>query len=142
MTIVGRIERLVGVPGLASILAQRLAPTDLQSLLLEVARIRSSRLRPADVLRAYESNRFVRPASADPVALARWEAVAFSVLPPQFEAVALSPLCPLGASSVVASVAQDWSVATVRNTEVVSDSTNVLALECAMRRRAQPASSA
>ncbi len=31
---------------------------------------------------------------------------------------------------------QNWAVATARNTEVVSDSTNVLALECALRRRA------
>ena len=34
--IVERIEREAGVPGLASILAERLEPTDRQSLLLEV----------------------------------------------------------------------------------------------------------
>jgi hypothetical protein len=32
-------------------------------------------------------------------------------------------------------VDQNWSVTTIRNTVVVSDSTNVLALECAVRRR-------
>jgi len=36
---------------------------------------------------------------------------------------------------VVAPVAQNWAVATAGNTEVVSDSSNVLALECAARRR-------
>ena len=33
--IVERIEREAGVPGLVSLLAERLRPTDLQSLLLE-----------------------------------------------------------------------------------------------------------
>jgi len=36
----------------------------------------------------------------------------------------------------VAGVDQNWAVTTARNTEVVSDSTNALALECAVRRRA------
>jgi len=38
--IVERIEHQAGIPGLASILAERLSPTDLQSLLLEVYRKR------------------------------------------------------------------------------------------------------
>jgi hypothetical protein len=133
--IVERIEREAGVPGLAAILAERLAPTDLQSLLLAVYRRRSGQRRPADVLDQYESDRFVRPAPVLPLRLLAWEQAAIANLPPQFELVALSPVCPLGASAVVASVDQNWAVATARNTEVVSDSTNVLALECAVRRR-------
>jgi hypothetical protein len=42
----------------------------------------------------------------------------------------------LGVNSVVGLTDQNKAVATSRNTEVVSDSTNVLALECALRRRA------
>jgi hypothetical protein len=87
------------------------------------------------VLSNYETNRFVQPSAALPTRLVNWEQVAFSQLPQEFEPVALSPVCPLGTNSVVASVTQDWAVATARNTEVVSDSTNVLALECALRRR-------
>ena len=34
-------------------------------------------------------------------------------------------------------ISQDWTVSTIRNTEVVADSTNVLALECVVRRREQ-----
>ena len=44
--VVERIEREAGVPGLVSILAERLSPTDLPSLLLEVYRLCSSRLQP------------------------------------------------------------------------------------------------
>ena len=42
---------------------------------------------------------------------------------------------PLGTSSVMANVDRNWAVSTSRNTEVVSDATNVLALECAFRRK-------
>jgi hypothetical protein len=133
--IVERIERQAGTPGLASILAGRLSPTDLQSLLLEVYRMRAAGLQPSDVLADYEANRFARPSAASPVRLSRWEQTALAQLPPEFEALALSPVCPLGTNSAVASVDQNWAVVTARNTEVVSDSTNVLALECALRRR-------
>jgi hypothetical protein len=133
--IVERIEHEAGVPGLVSILAERLTPTDLQSILLEVYRLRSSQLQPSAIVSNYETNRFVRPSALSPTQLLRWEQVAFSQLSQEFEALVLSPVCPLGTSSVVASVDQNWAVATARNTEVVSDSTNVLALECAARRR-------
>jgi hypothetical protein len=133
--IVERIEREAGVPGLALLLAERLAPTDLQSLLLEVYRLRSRQRRPAEVLSSYETGRFVRPSSASPTRLLAWEQAAFTTLPPDFQSLALSPVCPLGTSSAIAAVDQNLAVATVRNTEVVSDSTNVLALECAVRRR-------
>jgi hypothetical protein len=108
---VKRIEREAGVPGLVSILAERLTPTDLQSILLEVYRLRSRQSQPADVVSSYETNRFVRPSAISPVRLLEWEHIAFSHLPPEFEALVLSPLCPLGTNSVVASVDQNWAVA-------------------------------
>ena len=133
--IVERIEREAGIPGLVAILAERLSPTDLQSLLLEVYRIRTDHESPSSVLSRYEENRFVRPSRVEPAALLRWESAALSHLPQEFQPLALSPVCPLGTGSVVAPIDQNWAVATARNTEVVSDSTNVLALECALRRR-------
>ena len=123
------------MPGLVLILAEHLSPTDLQSILLEVYRIRSSRTQSSTVLSDFESNRFVQPSVVSPISLLRWEQIAFAHLPQEFEPIALSPVCPLGTNSVVASVDQNWAVATARNTEVVSDSTNVLALECSIRRR-------
>ena len=132
--ILERIEREAGIPGLVAILAERLTPTDLQSLLLEVCRLRARR-KPSALLANYQTNRFVAPSAVAPTCLLRWEQTAFSQLPQEFQPLALSPVCPLGSNSVVAPVAQNWAVATARNTEVVSDSTNVLALECALRRR-------
>ncbi len=133
--IIERIEREAGLPNLVEILANTLSPTDLQSLLLEVYRIRSSRIHPSRLLADFEANRFVRPSTVSPIALLEWERIAFTHLPEAFQPVALSPVCPLGTNSVVAAVNQNWAVSTARNTEVVSDATNVLALECALRRR-------
>jgi hypothetical protein len=47
-------------------------------------------------------------------------------------------VAPLGTCTAVAPLSQNRIVTTVRNTEVVSDSTNALAVEAAVRRRGQP----
>src|SRR5437773_5038628 len=135
--IINRIERDTGVPHLADILSDRLAPTDLQSLLLEVYARRAKRRDPKALLDDHVSNRFAQPSASNPGRLLECDRVAFSKLPKVFRPVELSPVCPLGAASVLSPVSQDWIVSTIRNTEVVADSTNVLALECAVRRREQ-----
>src|SRR3989442_8475502 len=58
-------------------------------------------------------------------------------IPKVFQSVELSPVCPLGTGSVLSPISQDWTVSTIRNTEIVADSTNVLAIECAVRRLEQ-----
>ncbi|OLD12885.1 MAG: hypothetical protein AUI50_08190 [Crenarchaeota archaeon 13_1_40CM_2_52_14] len=135
--IIDRIEREAGVPDLANILTNRLAPTDLQSLLLEVYGQRAKRREPRALLEDQVSNRFIRPSTTSPARLLDWDRVAFSRLPKVFQPIELSPVCPLGTVSALSPISQDWTVSTIRNTEVVSDSTNVLALECATRRREQ-----
>ncbi|KQP01879.1 hypothetical protein ASF30_04805 [Leifsonia sp. Leaf264] len=52
-----------------------------------------------------------------------------------YEALLLSPVAPIGVTSVLAPTSQDRVLSTIRGTEVVSDATNVLALECALRLR-------
>jgi len=134
--IIERIERELGVPGIATLLAERLEPADLQSLLLDVYTRLAARRPASSVLSDYTANRFVRPSRFHPTQFLEWDRVAFSMLPPEFEALELSPVCPLGTASIIAELAQDWALSTIRNTEVVSDSTNVLALEATLRRRA------
>jgi hypothetical protein len=46
-------------------------PTDLQSLLIDLARIRAGRIEPAELARRWRGDRFVRPAAVDPRALAQ-----------------------------------------------------------------------
>ena len=133
--ILERIQREAGIPELIDVLVERLAPTDLQSLLLEVYRRRAAGVQPSQLLERYERDRFVRPSDLAPSVLADFESLVWSLLPDHYMAVELSPLCPLGTNATVATVDQNKVVTTIRNTEVVADATNVLALECASRRR-------
>jgi hypothetical protein len=134
--ITDRIEQDLGVPGLAAMLAERLEPADLQSLLLDVYRRLAQRRPTSALLAEYTTNRFVHPSKIPPVQMLEWDRTAFAHLPDNCEAIELSPVCPLGASAAMSGLSQDRVLATIRNTEVISDSTNVLALEAAVRRRA------
>src|SRR3989441_6281158 len=135
--IIERIEREARVPDLANILTNRLAPTDLQSLLLEVYGRRAKKREPKLLLEDHVSNRFTRPSVSNPLRLLEWDRIAFSRLPKVFQPIELSPVCPLGTVSALSPISQDWTVSTIRNTEVEADSTNVLAIECAVRRLEQ-----
>ncbi len=75
--IIDRIEREAGVPGLASVL-DRIPPTDLQSLLLEVSRRRCARRTPADLARDRRANRFVTAGAAPYRCLLGWERMVIS----------------------------------------------------------------
>ncbi len=133
--IIDRIIQKVKLPGLIEALSHRISFSDLQSLLIEIYDNRIKKLAPKDVINQYCKNRFVCTSDLSPLVKNEFEQLAYSFLPDGFEAVELSPVCPLGTNSVVASVSQNNTVTTIRNTEVCSDSTNALALECACRRR-------
>ena len=135
--IIDRILRESGVANLVELLGEDLAPTDLQSLLLAVFHRRAARQTPRRVLEQYAQNPFVRPAPVAAGALLELDRLALRVAAPAFEALDLAPLAPLGTCSALAPLDQNRVVSTIRNTEVVADATNVLALECALRRRAQ-----
>lgn len=129
-----RIEREAGTPLLAA-LAERVPLTDLQSLLLEVYRSRAAGIAASSLLERYSKNRFVAPSGLDPLSMLEFDRLVFKLLPVGFEALELSPVCPLGTVAAIANLDQNSVVTTIRNTEVVADATNVLALECARQRR-------
>ena len=124
-------------PGAADALCEELSPTDLQSLLLDVAGSRAATVTPARLMRRWRDDRFVRPAGTDPGRLAAVEAQLWASLPGHFKGVELSPLTPLGTCSAMTLASQDRIVTTVRGSEVVGDPTNVLAIEAASQRREQ-----
>ena len=135
----GRVLREAGTPGILEALSERLSPTDLQTLLLEVYRSRVAAVTPSRLLDQYERNRFTSPSPLDPAELARLDVLMYERLARHgFDRVTLSPVCPLGTNAAVATVDQNKVLTTIRNTEVVADATNVLALECAVRRRRLP----
>jgi hypothetical protein len=133
--IIERIQRQVGDEDLVDKLANRLSASDLQSLLIEVYRRRAEYVLPRNLVEQYGRDLFVQPSAACPEDLLEFDRLAFSLLPAQFECIELSPLAPLGSCSAVSLLSQNMAISTIRNTEVCSDSTNVLALECARRRK-------
>ena len=130
-----RFAEKAGQPDLVDLLADQLSAHELNSLLLEVFRRRTQRDQPAEVLRRYRQNRFVRPAQLDALAFRSFESELLELAQQQgFMPLELSPLAPLGSCSAVAIVPQNNVVSALRGTESVADATNVLALESAHRR--------
>src|SRR5579859_5606527 len=131
------IERKTGVPGIAALLADRLSGSELNSLLLEVYGRRSEKMQPAELLAQYRLNRLVHPSGLDKIALLESGLVALRFFRERgFLPVELSPVAVFGSCSVIAAVSQDKVVSASRNTEVVADATNSLALHIADVRKA------
>ncbi len=121
-----------------SALASGLAASDLWSLLLGVIEQRAAQRTPTSVKQQWERDRFVSPAYIDQRTLNALDGHLLGAAS-EFEALELSPLAPLGACSAIGLASQNKIVSTVRGTEVVSDPTNVLALESARRLTRNPA---
>jgi hypothetical protein len=133
--ILDRIAKKTGITNLVDLLGSQLSGADLNSLLLEVFHQRSARMTPEDLLLAYKNNRFVHPSAVDALDFQAFVLDAWRMAGGAgFEPVQLSPLSPLGACSVVATVHQHKIISALRGTEVTADATNALALESAVRR--------
>lgn len=130
--IVRRVEERTGLPGLAAALAS-LPASDLQSLLLEVFRDRATAITPAGLLER-SATAVTAPSDADPRGLLAFDQTAFEAAG-GFEPVELSPVCPLGTAAALGGIDQNNVLTTIRNVEVLGDSTPALALECARRRK-------
>ena len=113
-------------------LASGLPASRLWSVLLGVLEARASRRTTASLREQWGKDRFVQPCYVDQRSLHDVDGHLLAAAA-AFEAVELSPLAPLGVCSSVALASQNKIVSTARGTEVVSDPTNVLALECARR---------
>jgi hypothetical protein len=131
--ILRRIAAQTGMPRLFETLAEDLAPTDLQSLLLAVFRTRGRALRPADAV-AQAAQPLLAPARTDARAAHAFDRAAFAAAA-EFEAVDVSPVAPLGTSTLLGGIDQNNVLSTIRRAEVLSDNTAALALACAGRRK-------
>lgn len=111
-----------------------LSASDFNSFMLEAFRARTDQMRPSDVLRSYTSNRFAKPSEIDPVAFHQLEADLLALANQQdIQPVLLSPVAPLGNCSSHGAVDQNKIVSALRGTEVLADSTNMLATIAADR---------
>jgi hypothetical protein len=133
--IVERIQKEANTPDLVALLTS-MPSSDLNSLMMEVLSQKTQQISPGDLLRNYASNRFVKPSEVNFISFLTFEldllqkARAFG-----FTALELSPVSPLGSCAAVATVNQNKVLSALRNTEVVADATNLLALEAVSRRK-------
>jgi hypothetical protein len=123
------VTERTGYPNLLDVLCEKLSASELNSLLLELFRIRAKKITPAELLRQFEKNRFATPSEVDPISFIEFETRCLKLAKSRrFVPVTLSPLAPLGTCSAVAFVDQNNVVTALRGTEVVSDATNVFAI--------------
>jgi hypothetical protein len=130
-----RVARSLGVDAGAFARLAALQSADVRAVLLDMAARRASGRRPADVLRQYERDPTLRPSPITPAVYRAFESRAMAALPPGFIELSLAPHAPLGTSSVLGRLSQDRVLTTITDSEVLSDTTNVLALEAGLRRR-------
>jgi hypothetical protein len=126
----------VGLPTFDRLTAG-LSGSELQSLLLEVLHARTLARSANELVAQYGRDPFCVPAAVDLRAMLAIDSH-LMMAAELFEAVELSPVAPMGTCSVVGPTHQNRVLSALRATEVVSDPTNVLALECALRLRARP----
>lgn len=129
------LEKILQKPGnqwLFEQLSQNLSGSELTSLLLGVFQEKTHRLNPSQVLREFDRNRLIQPGNVDPVQLMERELQWLRLAKEKgFEPVLLSPVAPLGSCSVFGKVNQNKVISALRNTEVLADATNMLALKIA-----------
>ena len=113
-----------------------LPATELNSLLLEVMRLRSLSISAGDLMKTYQENRFVVPSAIDALTFLKTELELLELAGAHgFEPMELSPLAPLGSCSSIGLADQNKIVSALRGTEVVADATNLMALESSTRRK-------
>ncbi|MGG6311642.1 hypothetical protein [Paenibacillus macerans] len=127
--IVNRVLEKLGHESLISELTTRLSHSDVSTLLLALYKEITEQSSASGLLGKYATNRFVKPAAWSPIRLKRIElAMLESAECHGFGPIELSPASILGSCSVVAKVAQNKVVSAARGVELISDSTNMLAI--------------
>jgi hypothetical protein len=127
-SIANKILDRIGQPELLRILSN-LSGSELNSLLLEVFKSHTDVRTPAELLKLYRLNRFVKPADLPALELRESEVELLKIFADNsFTPIELSPVSILGSCAVVAPADQKKILSALRGTEVLADATNALAL--------------
>lgn len=112
------VEKLLSLP-----------KADFNSLLLDVFKNQTDRITPADVLKAFQSNRFSTPSDLDPANFHALETqLLLAAQKMNIHTVLLSPSALLGSCSSFGCVDQFNIVSALRGTETLADPSNMLAI--------------
>ncbi|ULQ59264.1 hypothetical protein K7I13_12305 [Brucepastera parasyntrophica] len=127
-TILNRVLEQTGDPEILDKLLS-LPKADLNSLLLELFERHTGLCTPADILKAYRSNRFSVAGDADPLTVHTLETLLLTEAQKMdIRTILLSPSAPLGSCSVFGCVDQYNVISSLRGTEMLSDPSNMLAI--------------
>ena len=133
--IIKKIALKIGISHIADLLT-RLSGSELNSLLLEVFSKRGQHTSPALLLQQYQANRFVHPADTDMIGLLTTELKILQLLRGRhFQPIELSPAAQWGSCSLLGPVDQKKIISATRNTEIMADATNTIALHIAGLRK-------
>lgn len=128
-------ERKLDFPNLSEILAEK-PFRELVPIFIKSFRERAKKRTPSEIIRDYELKEdFYGISPIDQREILKFGSIFYSIVPESFDAVELSPISPFGLNSTMTNVSQDISLSTIKGSEVVSDPTTPLILECAKRRR-------
>ena len=118
------------------LLTEKLSNSDLQSLLIETFRMQipEKQLLQRSSMNI-RNNRFYGPSEFPQAILNRFDVLAFSLLSGDWQSLDLSPVTPLGTCTSISNLSQNRMLSTIRNSEVVADSTNTMALKAALMRK-------
>ena len=133
--IMDRLSKDPAINKLLDMLGEGLNSSDLQSVLIETARRRSVQTKVSGLVKEFKENRFLRPSDIPQSLFNKIDSLAYECLPENFKSIDFSPVSPFGSCSSVSNLSQNLVISTVRHSEVVSDPTNVMAIESALRRK-------
>lgn len=137
-TIRQKLEEKINSPGIIKRIVGNLSNSEMNSFYLELFNEQSGKIKPSDLLRQFSQNRFTVPAPVDIISYKLREIEWLkSAEENEFKTILLSPLTPFGSSSAVGFVNQNNVVSAARNTEVISDATNTMALLAANELKTQ-----
>lgn len=129
------IIKELGVPNLLEILSTT-PMRRLQPILVYVFRKRAESRKPGDLLKEYERKQeFLGISSMTQVELYNFALACHEATQSAFKNIQASPIAPLGLNTALSMVSQNNTLSTIRGSEVVSDLTTQLALECSRRRK-------
>lgn len=133
---VNRVLAAIGIENIVEKLSSKgLNWANFHTLLLQIFEKRIKDIGPADVMQNYKENRFSAIANSDQRKMIEIDQLLYGVIPDYFSAVELSPVGPVGANAALTALNPKVILPTIRNVEVVGDSSMALAVECAHRRR-------
>ena len=106
------------------------------STMIDIVRERTGKINPNEILKNYEQKyNYYKPAPNDAIIYNEMENIFYKSVSNDYDCIELSPINPIGTNSILTPLSQDMSLSTIRNAEVISDSSTALALEAAYIRK-------